>query len=531
MGKNMATNLKNLWGWLISLGWKKQAIIVAILAAIIVLLNAFVFSSPAQVQPPGKRAVQLSSVAELSAGQLPLSVVGSVSSKSEATVMAESSGEVTSVVRSLGDTVGAGGVVAEIENASQRAALLQAQGGVDAAQAALDKVQKGTRSEQLAILQSALEGAKSGAVNSLLSAYNAIDSAIPGTTDAFFTNPTSPVPAFKVSTSNSGLKNEVENMRSALGKVLARQQTRSTTLSASDDLFNELSTTEGELRSVRTFLETVIGALNAGIATPDYSQTTINSFITSATAARTAINAALSSIASAKTSVATAQKNLEQGVTGAQQEDVSAAQAALKQAQGTLAAARANLEKTVIRSPITGTINSFSLKRGDFVAMGSPVLTVANNGALEIVAYVTDSDSKEISVGQKASIDSGALGTITRIAPALDPVTKKIEVRIGVNDPDRTLINGQSVLVSIERNARAVRAGDRITIPISAIKVEADKVSVFTIGTSSSLVSNTVTLGALLGDRVEVTAGLTDDMEIVVDARGLRDGQVVEVVE
>ena len=200
--------------------------------------------------------------------------------------------------------------------------------------------------------------------------------------------------------------------------------------------------------------------------------------------------------------------------------------AAVKQAQGGLAAARANLEKSIIRAPISGTVNSFSLKRGDYVQMTSPVLTVANNSSLEVVTYISENDAREVSVAQPVTIEQ-ASGVVTRIAPALDPVTKKIEVRIGVNNP-KGLINGQSVLVSIVRT-RAVSGGtDRITIPIAAVKVEAERTTVFTMNVDV-LVAHEVTLGALLGERVVISGGLTPDMRIVVDARGLREGEKVQV--
>src|SRR3989344_6973832 len=121
--------------------------------------------------------VTVRSVAELTSQNAPLSLVGSVSSKSEATVRAERSGQVVAVYKSLGDSVSAGAVAAEIENASERAAVLQAEGGVDAAQANLMKVSGGVRTEQKAILEAnvanttaALESARSAGLFSLLSA-------------------------------------------------------------------------------------------------------------------------------------------------------------------------------------------------------------------------------------------------------------------------------------------------------------------------------------------------------------------------
>ena len=146
--------------------------------------------------------------------------------------------------------------------------------------------------------------------------------------------------------------------------------------------------------------------------------------------------------------------------------------------------------------------------------MTSPVLTVANNGALEVVAYVTQLDVRDIAIGTKVSLD-GAEGVITRIAPALDPATKKIEVRIGISK-NAELVNGQSVIVNFTRNAPKTAASKNtlLTIPIAALKVGADSMTVFTVSSSSTLVSHIVTIGSLLGDRVEIREGLTLDMEL-----------------
>jgi HlyD family secretion protein len=437
--------------------------------------------------------------------------------------------------------VSAGTIVASIENASENAAVLSAQGAVDAAQAALAKISGGSRDEQKAILQSSVEisqssyiSAQSTAVNALLSSFATVDSSVRGTADPMFSNPDSFSPQFNVLSSDSQLTTNINNARVTLGPILEREAALSKSISTASDLVAELDKEEADLRAVRSFFDQIIRALNSGVPSQNVSASTIATYQASAIAARASVNGALASISGAKENLAAkkqgitvAQKNLEQGVTGGQKEDVAGAQAGLKQAQGSLAAARANLEKTYIRAPISGTINSFSLKRGDYVAMQSPVLTVANNGALEIVAYVTENDAKDIAVGSTVAIENGGSGIVTRVAPALDPVTKKIEVRIGVSGA-ADLINGQSVIVEINRaNARISSKIDKVTVPISAIKIGADQTLVFTVGENNALVAHVVEVGELLGDRVVITDGVTADMKIVTDARGLRDGQTV----
>ncbi|OHB19315.1 MAG: hypothetical protein A2854_02850 [Parcubacteria group bacterium RIFCSPHIGHO2_01_FULL_56_18] len=527
--------------WVSNIGWAKAGVSLAVLVLGIGGVAYVATRSNPQIAPEVQiHSVEVKSVAELSFAATPLSLVGSVTSKSEATVRAEKSGQVTRVNTSLGARISAGAVAAEIENASERAAVLQAEGGLDAAQANLAKVTGGVRNEQRSILESnvttataALESARSSALSALLSAYASMDSGILATTDKLFTNPGSTNSKFNPVTSDARLTIEIESTRDVLSAYLAREAAISDSLSSSSNLAAEISTMQAEVRAARNFLDLIVSALNKAIPTPSMSTTAIATYLAEATAVRTsltstlsALSAATQSLSSSQTALEVARTNLEQGVAGGQPEDVAAAKAAVKQAQGGLAAARANLEKTIIRAPISGTINSFSLKRGDYVQMSSPVLTVANNGSLEVVTYVSENDAREIAVGQPVTIEK-ASGVVTRIAPALDPLTKKIEVHIGVNDP-KGLINGQSVLVSIIRT-RAVSGGtDRITIPIAAVKVEAERSIVFTVD-ADVLVAHEVTLGALLGERVVISGGLTPDMRIVVDARGLREGETVEM--
>ena len=484
-------------------------------------------------------SVEVKSVAELSLESTPLSLVGSVTSTSEATVRAEKSGQVVRVNTSLGAAISAGAVAAEIENASERAALLQAEAGLDAAEANLAKVTGGVRTEQRSILETnvtnattALETSRTSAVSSLLSAYASVDSAIHGTTDKMFTNPGFESSHFNVLSSDSRLTAQIENMRDSLNSYLTREAAASLSLSSSSDLVAELATVQSEVRAVRDYVDTLVNDLNKAIPTPSMSSANIAGYLAETTTTRTNLTATLSAlsgaaqgISSSKSALDIARQNLDQGVSGGQAEDVAAARAAVKQAQGGLAAARANLEKTIVRAPISGTINSFSLKRGDYVQMSTPVLTVANNGSLEVVTYVSENDAREVAVGQTVSIES-ASGVVTRVAPALDPLTKKIEVRIGINDP-QGLINGQSVLVSIARKSASTLDAARITVPIAAIKVEAERVVVFTVDADGTLVAHPIVLGALLGDRVVIGEGVTPDMRIVTDARGLREGEKV----
>jgi RND family efflux transporter MFP subunit len=515
-GAFIASLWKSLRGFFKRIGWKwgtalVAGVVIVFLTLLVLVRNADAPQVAAQESTP---KVALASVADLTRGGSSLSVAGTVESQTEATVRAEKGGEITRVNYALGDAVAAGAVVAEIDNAAERAAVLQAEGAVQAATAAANTS------------ATSLSATKDSAVAALLSAYGTVEKAVHTDTDPMFTNPNGTDIRFNVQSADSQAVNDSVNGRGTLGAIIAREEARSSTLSSSDDLVAEAMKTESELKTIRDYLDNVIRALNAGVSSPSASDSAIAGYKATATASRSTITTALSALISTRQGLENAQKAAAQGE-GA----ISSTQAALTQAQGALAAAKANLEKSIIRAPISGTINSLDLKRGDYVQALSPVLTVANNGALEVTSYVTADDAPRIAVGDEADVD-GVKGTITRIAPALDPLTKKIEVRVGLPAAaSQSLINGQSVVVTFTKPATAAAkpVTGPLVVPISALKIGSENTMVFTVSTSSTLVPHNVTLGALMGDRVEIKDGVTQDMIIVTDARGLQAGETVIV--
>ena len=130
-------------------------------------------------------------------------------------------------------------------------------------------------------------------------------------------------------------------------------------------------------------------------------------------------------------------------------------------------------------------------------------------------------------------IDTTTSGVITRIASAIDPTTKKIEVRVGIKDAKSTLINGQSVHITVTKNKKdtQVKTAGPIVIPLSALKLSPRGANVFTVSASNTLVSLQVKEGAILGDQIQILEGLVGNEEIVVDARGLKEGMTIEVAE
>ena len=104
----------------------KRVLIASVLAVSLVALGAYFLFSGKEVvvvqEAPSLPVVTVRSVKELSSNNT-FSSVGTVAAISEARLQAEAGGRVTAVTVSIGDRVGAGQVLASIENSRERASL------------------------------------------------------------------------------------------------------------------------------------------------------------------------------------------------------------------------------------------------------------------------------------------------------------------------------------------------------------------------------------------------------------------------
>ena len=489
------------------------------------------------------RQVKVVSVRDLSLDKDPLPLLGKVQSQSSATIYSQVSGEVIALYKKLGDAVWDNQVIAELNNWSQRSAVTQAKASVEVVQANLDKIKKGGTDTQISILKTTLDNSqktldetKTSVISVLNDAFAKADDSVRNRIDIMFRDPRGTNPQILFSVSDSQLEIDIEWERLVIEEMLNEWSIALSDLSVEDNLINKLDVRKTDVDSIRSFLDKMALAVNVLSSNSGLSETTINIWKSSISATRSVINGVIASLSASKNALNGAQSgfeisqlNYDQAETGGRLEDVTAAEAQLKQAEAGLQSAYANLEKTIIRASISGTINTLNLEKGDFVSAFQPVVNLANNNSLEVIAYITEEDRTDITVGAKVMVGSQWQGEVKNIAPAIDAQTKKIKVEINVKSSDFNLTNGQSVALFIERdNQDDQKEITEFSIPISALKIGSDDIAVFTVDEENKLVSHPVTMGPILGEKIIIKEGLTADMEIVVDARGLKKGETVE---
>lgn len=496
------------------IGWYGKRVVyggIALIAILVVIGGYFLFfkgSATEDTVALNQKRVEVKEASALGEDSIALNTVGTVRAISEARLQTESAGRVTAVNVAIGDTVAAGTVLAAIENSRERAALTSAEGAYESALAG---------SAQAGI---SLREAEVGSENAYRSAYTTTSGAIYNLADELFADPDGFTPGIRVDAQGDAIR--LGNERIAIGTLLEEWDAALKNGSPSDKLAL-LNNAERDTTRIANFITELTRLMNdedPGI----FSAEEITSYKTRLSGAQSSLSGVLASLSGARNALLSAQQASQGGAVS------SDAEARVKSALGALRAAQAQYEKTLVRSPISGVVNALYLRANEYVGMNAPAAVVANNGALEITTSVSEEERALIAVGDTVEIraqDATIEGTITRVAPAIDPQTGKIEVKVSVPN-DTTLQNGVTVSLSLKGTGAPKQTTQELRVPLRALKITAEGPIAFSVE-NGALKAHPVELGAIVGDLVVVKSGIERTTAIVTDARGLKEGELVEI--
>ncbi len=173
-----------------------------------------------------------------------------------------------------------------------------------------------------------------------------------------------------------------------------------------------------------------------------------------------------------------------------------------------------------IRSPIAGTVVEKLMTPGELLTAGTtPCFTVADLSRVWVMTQIFGADLGSISVGDPAEVTGGIAtnnftGKVDNISALVNPDTRSVIVRVVVENPGDLLKKQMYVRVRIQ--ARKESAG--LLVPVSAILRDDENLSfVYVAQPGDSFARRHVTLGYRTGDRYDITEGLQDGDQIVVD--------------
>jgi RND family efflux transporter MFP subunit len=219
----------------------------------------------------------------------------------------------------------------------------------------------------------------------------------------------------------------------------------------------------------------------------------------------------------------------------ATREQVETLETAHQVAQAQLRAALFNARHARIEAPADGIVLRRLAEPDEQVAPGQPVIVVGNTSAGWIVrASLADRDVVRVQTGDAAEVRLDAYpgrsfaARVVEIAAAADPQTGTYEMKVSVDPADARFVQGLVAKVTVADPD----AGTVAVVPVSSL-LEADGglATVFVVAQGEVARKVSVRTGRLLGERIEVVAGLDLGERVVTEgAAWLDDNQPVRVL-
>lgn len=168
-----------------------------------------------------------------------------------------------------------------------------------------------------------------------------------------------------------------------------------------------------------------------------------------------------------------------------------------------------------VKAGAAGTLQEESLEVGQWVQPGALLAKVVGPGRLEAEIRIPETQARDVAVGQKAVIDlrtATAAGRVTRIDPAVQQGTVKVEIAFGDSVPAGARPD-QSVdgTIEIERLPNVLHVGRPATAQPES------RISLFKlVDGGSAAVRVPVRLGQASVTTVEVLEGLAEGDEVIL---------------
>lgn len=267
----------------------------------------------------------------------------------------------------------------------------------------------------------------------------------------------------------------------------------------------------------------------------------------------------LVSIENARQSVITAQNNLEAVATD-RPFNIDQQAALVASAAAQVAAAQRDVDNTVLRAPVGGTVSVINGTVGEFVqpsqgttplapgstapipglsgatasssnTLGNPatgaqrpggtqfmVLTDVNS--FQVVVPFEESDAAKIAPNQKVNVTFDAIpdltrtGTVVSVAPSGSSISSVINyyVTVVLNETDPRLKEGQTAQARVITN----QVDDVLTVPNSAVHKRGDQTTVTIIDVNGQQQQVRFQAGLVGDERTQVISGLREGQEVVL---------------
>lgn len=186
-----------------------------------------------------------------------------------------------------------------------------------------------------------------------------------------------------------------------------------------------------------------------------------------------------------------------------------------------------------VRSPISGVVGKVYVERGQMVSPTMPFAAIARfSNRIKMKAAVSDADLPFIRRGVKATVSFSAFpdttftGTVTQVAPMLDPQSRSATVEITIANTTNKLVPGMAGMARlIVEEKREV-----VAVPLSALfTTDENRIVVIENDTARF---RSITIGLRGDEWVEIISGLEPKEKVAtIGKERVKAGEKVTVVE
>jgi|GEM_PF-950526 RND family efflux transporter MFP subunit len=236
------------------------------------------------------------------------------------------------------------------------------------------------------------------------------------------------------------------------------------------------------------------------------------------------INSALRLSQIGLTSAETALANANQGKILA----ISGAENSLQSAQTNLDLVGISKSRQNIIAPFTGVISNKMVEIGDEVNAGQGLFEISVVNHVKIETSIPAENVSFLTLGDEVMINNIFPGTLSKINPIADPVSKKVTIEIGYNNSNLDLIPESFADVQIPLSKLAEQENIYI-IPLKAVDLEQDTATVKIIE-DNKIVNRIVEYLQIINDKIVISNGLEEGEQIAIEnAKLLNEGTEVEI--
>jgi HlyD family secretion protein len=204
-----------------------------------------------------------------------------------------------------------------------------------------------------------------------------------------------------------------------------------------------------------------------------------------------------------------------------------------------LAAAKAQYQLVTVQlndarvvAPVSGKIAQRHARVGDITSATQKLFTIIQNGRLELLLKVPETQLSLIRVGQAVKITSqqnrqlNLTGKVREIEPLVDEQSRQATVKVDL-PVQKALKPGMFLQVEI-----VTSQSSGLTVPMGAVLPQTDGSAIaFVVQANNTVKAEPIQLGEILpNQQVEITRGLqSGDRVVVKGAAYLKDGNTITV--